>query len=158
MAGGDMADLVSQHAREFGLGRGERDQAARRVDEPARQREGIDDVRIEHREAPVELGHLGTRRERLANPRDIVAQRRVRVFAAELRDDLRMLLAADPQLVLARHEAGEAAGAGGRVGRAGGELARRGHDRDEERKHAEHGAMLGPAARRRQASPAPGRG
>src|SRR3546814_957059 len=55
------------------------------------QREGVDDVVVEHGEGEVEVRHVRDAGETLADPLDIGADLRVGVFAAELLDDLRML-------------------------------------------------------------------
>ena len=57
--GGGMADLVAQHAGEFGFRVGQAQQPARDVDVSAGQGEGIHDVVVEHGESELEIGELG---------------------------------------------------------------------------------------------------
>ena len=55
VARGDVADLVAQHASQFGLAVQVGHQAARDVDVAAGQREGVDLGAVEHGEAPLQL-------------------------------------------------------------------------------------------------------
>src|SRR3546814_6473539 len=54
VAGGDVADLVSDHPRQLGLAAGQRHEAAGDVDVAAGQREGVHHRRIEYREGRSE--------------------------------------------------------------------------------------------------------
>jgi hypothetical protein len=149
----DMADLVAEHARKLCLGRGQGDQSTGRVDEPARQGEGVHDVRIEHGETPIEPRQLGALGQRSAEPGHIGVERGIGVFAAELRDDPGVLLAPDPHLVGRRHEGGEIARPGGGIDRAATELERP-QDEQEKGDHGLHGRDAWPATHPGQASPA----
>ena len=122
-----MADLVADHAGKLGLARGERHQPARHIDIAARQRESVGNVAVEDGEGEFQVGQLRLLGQALTDLVDIGLQLRVVDLAAELLDDLRMLLAADLELLLRRHEASEARRAGGGVGLAAAEQKRARH-------------------------------
>src|SRR3546814_12179584 len=89
VAGGDLADLVSDHPRQLGLAAGQRHEAAGDVDVAAGQREGVHHRRIEYREGERRAGELGAGDQRRTDPVHIVLYARVRVDAAEFRSEER---------------------------------------------------------------------
>ncbi len=58
-----MPDLVAEHAGELGLRVQIGQDPARDVDIAAREREGVDDRIIEHREVPLDIGEMGHGRQ-----------------------------------------------------------------------------------------------
>ena len=115
MTRGHMADLMRQHAGQFGLAARQRQQAAGDVDIAARQREGVDDGGVQQGEAVVELGEFAELRQAPADAVDIAGQPGVLVFAAEGLQHLRMLLSAQRGIVLGRQQAGETLPSSGRI-------------------------------------------
>ena len=93
MAGGDMADLMAHHAREFRLAVHVGEDAAGEIDEAARDREGIHDRVVDDLEIPGEFRALGDARHREADVRDIALQRFVLVEPHAGRDLGGILLA-----------------------------------------------------------------
>ena len=92
-----MPDLVAEDARHLGLVLGQRQQAAGDVDVAARQREGVGDLAVEEGEGELGVGQVGGRGEARADLVDIGLQLRIRILAAELLQDPRVLLLADPR-------------------------------------------------------------
>ena len=64
----DVADLMSQDAGQLRFVLREAERAARDVDEPARRRERVDAVGIEHDECPVQIRPIGLLRQRRSRP------------------------------------------------------------------------------------------
>ncbi len=116
----DVADLMRNDAGQLRFVARQDQQAARHVDEPARQREGIDDRGVEDRELVGKLLVFGEARQRLADPVDIALQLAVLVLAAEFLDDLRVLFAPKLDVVFRGIEAGEARPPGRAVDRGAG--------------------------------------
>ena len=133
VAGRHVADLVSEHAGELGLVAGQRQQAAGDVDIAPRQREGVDDVAVEHGEGEVPLGEIRVPRDRAADRAHVRPEVVVAIGAAEAVDDAGMLAPADLELVLLRHEGGEHPLAGRRVDRAAAEAKRRRRQKQDEK-------------------------
>src|SRR5690606_12118161 len=86
----DMADLVAEYRGEFVFRIHQREQASGDVDVAAGDGEGVDHVRVDHREGAL-ARHAGRARHAFAGRRDIVRQRPFD-GAAELSQDLWVLL------------------------------------------------------------------
>ncbi len=100
-----MGDLVRHHGRDFGRVVGERQEAARHVDVAGGQREGVDDRRVEDRDA-IDLGRRVARgRELRQDLVEVALGGGGPVFPTEIGHEL---------LVLARRGAVDARGAGRR--------------------------------------------
>ena len=97
VTGRHMADLMAEDPREFGLGAEVGEDPPGHVDEPAREREGVDDGVVDDPEGPREIGTLGAERHRLAEPLDVGLPFVVGV-EAERGDDLRIRLPPDLDL------------------------------------------------------------
>ena len=108
----DVADLVRQDAGQLRLVVGQGQQAAGHVDIAAGQGEGVDDGRIEDGEMPLQLRQLRGPGQQVSEAVDVGPELGVVVFAAEFPDDLRVLLAAQLDLVLGRQAAGKDAAPG----------------------------------------------
>ena len=87
----DVAHLVRQHGGKLGFVVGERDQAARHVKLAGRQREGVDRLRIEHRDFVMQVGPLRRRDQPLDRLLDHALQRGIVIDAAIGRQDALML-------------------------------------------------------------------
>ena len=103
VARGDVADLVTEHRGEFGLGVEVRHDAARDVDVAAGQRKRVDVGAVEHRERVLQVRTVARRRDALADGVDVLLQHFV-VVAAVLLEDLRMRLAPDLDLLRLAHQ------------------------------------------------------
>jgi hypothetical protein len=118
MAGGHVPDLVPEDAHELGLVVEKRNDAAREIDEPARQRECVDCRLIDHRELPGKIGPLRQLRQTQAEIAHVALQLGV-VVDPHLRFDLRVGVAAERDLLRLAHQR-ELAASRHRIGRAGG--------------------------------------
>ena len=116
MARRNVADLVADHARHLRLGVRECEQSARDVDIPAREREGVRLLHLDHVEAVLDVLPGRVLGELAAELLDVVVQRLV-VDDAQLRLDLLRGFVAELLLGLLRHE-DELFAAGDRVGPA----------------------------------------
>src|SRR5713226_323415 len=116
MAGRDVADLVTQNARELRLVVEKRHDAARDVDIAARERERIHGRRVHDGEVPRKIRSLGLLRETKTDPRHVFLKRTI-VVHAHLATDFDVLLLADLQLLVFAHQR-ELAPARRGVGRA----------------------------------------
>src|SRR5690606_8327741 len=101
-----MADFMRQNAGHLRLVIGEGQQAAGDVDIATRQREGVDDGRVQHRKTPRQIAHLGDEGEPEPDVENIVIEAGVDIFTAILRNDLLMMLRAY-LAVIARLEDGK---------------------------------------------------
>ena len=91
MSRDDVAHLVGEHGGKLGFVVGERDQAARHIDLAGRQGEGIDRLRIEHRDLVVLVGLFRSRDQALHGLLDHGLQAGIVVDAAIGREDALML-------------------------------------------------------------------
>src|SRR5690606_2485380 len=101
-----MADFMRETAGHLRLVIGEGQQAAGDVDIATRQREGVDDGRVQHRKTPRQIAHLGDEGEPEPDVENIVIEAGVDIFTAILRNDLLMMLRAY-LAVIARLEDGK---------------------------------------------------
>src|SRR3989344_2900691 len=97
VTGRDMADLVTQHGGEFGLGIEIGENPAGDVDVSARQGEGVDLRAVEHGEVKREMRAVALRRQFLADPLDVGLEFRVGIDAVLLLD---LAVVAVPELNL----------------------------------------------------------
>ena len=100
-----------QHPGHLGLGVGQGQQAAGKVDVAAGHREGVDDRGVEDGERISQPGSIRGGGKELADAVDVARERRIVVRAPELLEDLRMLVPPDALLVF-RREAEERLRAG----------------------------------------------
>lgn len=116
-----MADLVTQDSGQLGLVVEARQQAATGEDLSARQREGVDDVRVEHRELPRQVGvvRFGEPGHRPADPLDVTRDLRRLQLTAVLLDDLELRLLPESLRLLDRQQQELAAAGRGVDGAAG---------------------------------------
>ncbi len=132
MARRHVTDFVSEDPDQLRFVVQIREDAARDVDEPARQREGVDRRRIDNREAPRKIRPLGALRE--PHPELLhVSLQLVVLVQAHLLAHLRIELAAEADLLLLAHE-GDLALAGHRIGGA-----RRQQNRGDKGEEESHG-------------------
>jgi hypothetical protein len=92
VARGHVANLMSEHGGDGGLGVEVRQDPARHEDGSTRQREGIHRGVVDHLEGPREIGPLRSGGELLADAAHVVLQPLVRIQPDRLRDLLRGLL------------------------------------------------------------------
>ena len=86
-----VAHLVGEHRRKLGFIVGERNKAARHVELPGGKREGVDRLRIEHRDLVVQVGPLRRRHQVIDGLLDHALQPRVVVDAAIRPEDALVL-------------------------------------------------------------------
>ncbi len=121
VAGGDVAGLVAQHAGDFRLVVGQRQQATGDVDIAARHGEGVDDIGIQHGELIIDIRPVGVGGNRFADALDIGLERRIGIGTPELLEDFGVILLADLAFLGFRHESGEGRLPGCRIERAAGQ-------------------------------------
>ena len=109
-----MADLMTDHTREFGLVVGKRHQAARDIDIAARNREGVDHVAVEQREGEGLVRHFRNGMKAQCNIGDIGIEARKLFIDAELLDHLGMGVRTDLAFLCRRND-GEIGFSGRRV-------------------------------------------
>ena len=73
----DVADFVAEHAGELRFVLDQAERAARDVHDAAGRREGVDAVGIEHDEVQSRSGRSDLLRERRADERDVLVDRRI---------------------------------------------------------------------------------
>jgi hypothetical protein len=103
MPRGDVADLVAEHAGQFGLVVEKRQDAARDVDESARQCERVDRRLIDDGELPRKGGPLRELRETQANVADVLRELGI-VIDAHLGSYLGIGFAAHRDLLRLAHQ------------------------------------------------------
>ena len=74
---GDVADLVAEHAGQLRLVLDKAEGAARDVHEPARRRERVHAVGVQHDEGPRQVGSLRRFRQRHPDERHVLVNRRI---------------------------------------------------------------------------------
>ena len=136
MARGDVADFVAEDSDELRFVVEIRQDAARDVDEPARQRKRVDRGRVDDGKAPRQVRALRASRDAHAEILHVALQFGIFIQPHFLAD-LRVELASDRNLLLFAHE-GQLALARHRIGRAG-----RHQHRRNEREHQSHMWTLG---------------
>ena len=109
VAGGDVANLMAEHAGQFRLVVEVRQQAARDVDVAAGQRESVHRRDVDHREAPGQVGAFRGLRQAHADTLHVLLQPAVRV-EAHLGPDLRVRLLAQLDLLSLTHQVVHRAG------------------------------------------------
>ena len=113
-----VTDLMAQHAGQFRFVAHQREQPATDVNVAARERQRVDDRRVEHGEGIGDIAAFGLGGELVADGGDVGRQRRIIVGATEGFQQLLILLAPDFDLIGGRHHAGKAGAAGGGIGAA----------------------------------------
>ena len=94
----DMRDLMAQHTRKLRLVVQVRQDAARDVDESARERKRVDGLVIDDGKRPRQVGPVRELRETMADVRDVSLQFRI-VVHAHLSADFGVVLLADGNLL-----------------------------------------------------------
>ena len=101
----DMLDLVAHHSRQLVHAIGALENAAVHIDDSARQREGVHDVRVDDIELPLQVSARRVARDLVAERIHVLIDDRV-LDERELLPNLSGLLLSELDLLLLRHSAG----------------------------------------------------